>query len=757
MPPTNPPDARPDPVAAAPQADGPPVTLANCADEPIHIPGAIQPHGALVAFDLSGHVTWFSANAPTLLACPTLTIGASLAEMPDGLYPGACALIQEALDACGADEQFTQAHELEAPQHRADLVLNISREGVIAEFEPRAQSHQDVSRFALQAHRCLDRLKRTADIDALLQRAVREIRAITGFDRVMAYRFRHDDSGDIVAESHVSGLESLLGRRYPATDIPAQARRLYVLNTLRLIGDVTADAVPLLGRPGVPPLDLSHAVLRSVSPIHIEYLRNMGVGASMSVSIVIDGRLWGMFACHHMQRLVVPHALRMAVDVLAQVVAATIATLTAKAHAQRSRDALTVQAACVQALSESEDVADALAAHLPHMALLLGADAAVITSGGKVAQHGLDSATVAAELATLVMQATQAMPAVQAASSANRGPLAWHRLDDWQGMRPAALDGYCGLLAHPFDEQANGWLIFLRKEQIETVRWGGKPDKVITTGPNGPRLTPRGSFDEWRETVRGQAVPWSASDLDIADQWATDLQRTALAHHMDIERARAHLMAVLGHDLRDPLHSIKMAAHVLELSGPQTGASIGQRIQKTAGRMQRLVGLVLDMTKIRSGLGLGLSFAPVDLIALTQQILDERDMAQLDARYELTLPAEARLDADADRLAQVISNLLSNARHHGDVGHPIRIAISADDRTVSLTVRNTAQPIPADVMPVLFDPFKRSSLGNARNVGGLGLGLYIADQITREHRGSLTYRYEAPEVVFEVRLPLTAA
>jgi len=200
-----------------------------------------------------------------------------------------------------------------------------------------------------------------------------------------------------------------------------------------------------------------------------------------------------------------------------------------------------------------------------------------------------------------------------------------------------------------------------------------------------------------------------------------------------------------------------MAAHVLERSGPQTGASIGLRIQKTAGRMQRLVGLVLDMTKIRGGLGLGLNIAPVDLIALTQQILDERDMAQLDARYELAVPAEARLDADADRLTQVISNLLSNARHHGDVGHPIRIAIAADEQAVSLTVCNTAPPIPADVVPVLFDPFKRSSLSNARNAGGLGLGLYIADQITREHHGSLTYRYEAPEVVFEVRLPRGAA
>lgn len=736
--------APPDPSST--WTDGDTVNLDNCAVEPIHIPGAIQPHGALVAFDPQGRVAWFSANAPSLLHCPELALGAALDQLPVGAYPGACVLIADALSACGGHEQFTESHELEGTVGSADVVLNVSQHGVIAEFEPREQSGQDVSRFALRAHRGLDRLKRTADIDQLLQRSVQEIRAITGFDRVMAYRFRHDDSGDIVAEARADTLEPLVGRRYPASDIPAQARRLYVLNTLRMIGDVAAQPVPLIGAPAAAPLDLSHAVLRSVSPIHIEYLRNMGVGASMSVSIVIDGRLWGMFACHHMARHIVPHSLRMAVDVLAQVAASTIATLQAKAQAQRSRDALTVQAACARALSESEDVATALASHLPQMATLMGADAVLIASGGKVAQHGLASSVVAAELAAMVVQHPP------------QTPLAWTTLAEWNDQRPAALSAYCGLLAHAFDEPSNGWIILLRKEQIETVRWGGKPEKVLTIGPNGPRLTPRGSFDEWRETVRDQCVPWTTGDLDIAQQWADELRRVALARHMDLERARAHLMAVLGHDLRDPLHSIKMAAHVLELSGSastgaNTGAQIGQRIQKTAGRMQRLVSLVLDMTKIRGGLGLGLHFAPVDLITLTRDILSERDMAQLDARYELTLPAEAQLEADADRLAQVISNLISNARHHGEVGHPIRIAIAADAQAVSLSVRNTAEAIPADVAAVLFDPFKRSSLGNARNAGGLGLGLYIADQITREHRGSLSYRYEAPEVVFEMRLP----
>ena len=166
---------------------------------------------------------------------------------------------------------------------------------------------------------------------------VQQVRQLTGFDRVMAYRFRHDDSGDVVAEACNDAIEPYLGRRYPASDIPAQARRLYLINTLRLIADVGYTPVPVLGREGDAPLDMSHGVLRSVSPIHIEYLQNMGVHASMSVSIVVNGRLWGMLACHHMAPRQVPYSIRMAADVLAQVLASSVQTLEARGHAAAHR------------------------------------------------------------------------------------------------------------------------------------------------------------------------------------------------------------------------------------------------------------------------------------------------------------------------------------------------------------------------------------------------------------------------------------
>ncbi|MEC5400113.1 ATP-binding protein [Uliginosibacterium sp. H1] len=725
-----------------PTSPSAPVTLDNCDREPIHIPGSIQPHGALIAFSVDGLVAWHTSNAATLLDCP-VTLGTSLDECHSPLWSQVCGFVREHLPDSRTGEQYAVSHELDVAGRKMDVVINISTSGVIVEFEPRERD-EDVSRFALQAHRALDRLKRTSSLQQLLERAVEEIRSLTGFDRVMAYRFRHDDSGDIVAESKADALESLLGRRYPASDIPAQARRLYVLNTLRLIADVSATPLALTGQADAAPLDLSHAVLRSVSPIHIEYLRNMGVGASMSVSVVIDGRLWGMFACHHMSRRLVPYAIRMAVDVMAQVVATTISSLLARQHAERTRGALAVQTDCAQSISDNDDVAEALACHLPTLARLLDADAAVVISGGKLAQHGLARSEAVADLARVLKDMpTQSRPL-------------WNALADWSVERPASLSAYCGLLAHCFDAAAHAWLVFLRKEQIETVRWGGKPEKVFTVGPQGPRLTPRGSFDEWRETVEDTSVPWTDSDIEIAAGWADEMRRAAFVHHADTERARAHLMAVLGHDLRDPLHSISLAARVLEKVPAAGGAAIGERIQRTAGRMQRLVGLVLDMSKLRGGLGLGLNYQPLDLVSLVRQIMDEREQVQLDARYEVSLHGDAQMEGDPDRLAQVVTNLLGNARHHGQPGTPIRIQLAAIDDHILLTVRNQAPPIPDELLPQLFDPFKKSSLGNQRNAGGLGLGLYIAHQIAVEHGGSLSYRYEAPEVVFELSVPRRA-
>lgn len=722
-----------------------PTTLENCDREPIHIPGSIQSHGVLVAVDASGVVRHASSNAQAQLGHALLPGDVLRSSALVAQHPQIGALLDEGLAALGAAADLPMPTELEIEGRSFDVVLHQSHELLVIEFEARQASSDALTGFAMQAHRAMEKLRRPrAAINDLLQLATQELRALTGFDRVMAYRFRPDSSGDVVAESRADFLDPYLGRRYPASDIPAQARALYVANTLRLIADVQAAPVPLAQAAGSKPLDLSAAILRSVSPIHIEYLSNMGVGASMSISIVINNRLWGLLACHHMGPRQVPYSVRMACDVMAQMLGATIQAALARKQAERQLQVAELRTRVMESVLHSDDEFTGLCTHAGALAASMHADAIIVSEHSKLCTEGGISDDAARAL-------LQWLDATHAGSTL----YATHALPLEAPAIAVQLAPWCGVLALPLDLQRGSWLVFLRKEQIETIHWGGKPDKEIRPGPLGPRLTPRGSFDLWKEIVRSTSEHWAADDLDIARQLLAELVRAQNARHAELNNARNHLMAVLGHDLRDPLHSISMAARVLEKNNGADGntGKLGQRIQSSSSRMQRLVSQVMDMSRLQSRLGLDLQPASIDLVQLLADLMDEARTAHPGMQLVGHLPASLQAEVDPDRMAQVFSNLVSNARHHGDAGHPVEVHMQATPEGPLIQVRNVAPPIAPEVAGDLFTPFKASSVGKARNRSGLGLGLYIAHQIVQGHGGSIGYAHEAPHVVFTVHLP----
>ena len=721
-----------------------PVDLANCASEPIHIPGSIQPQGALLAFDLQGRLVAWSANAAALLELSPLP-GAAFDSL--GLDGDVTALLRAAL-ADQADGATPPAMaDVARAGHTFDCVVHGYGQRVIAEFEVRHAPSNEVAAFALRAHAAIGQLKRQKSLIALMQLVAEQVREITGFDRVMGYRFRHDDSGDVVAEAVREDLPRYLGQRYPAGDIPAQARRLYTINTLRLIADVGYRPVPLLGMAGAGaqvPLDLSHSILRSVSPIHIEYLQNMGVGASMSVSIVVNGRLWGLVACHHMAPRQVPYSVRMACDVLAQVLAAHVQSTDARERSELVERGAALRTELIETLLHEDDVLLALQRHAPALCAVMEAGALVFAQHGKLVVYScdgnpVDEALAARMVASLPAESTQLV---------RRSCVA-----DWPEDLRGRTGRWVGMLALHFDPASGGWLLALRPEQVQTVRWGGRPDKTLSFGPNGVRLTPRGSFDEWVDLVHGSADPWEDGHVLVAEQLLAEMHRACMARHAELERARMQLLAMLGHDLRDPLQSITMAANVLQ-HGAQPH-QLGQRIQRSSGRMQRLISQVLDMSRLDSGMGLGLRLREADVSRLLEDLLDESRLAHPGVVYEVDIAPGVKADVDPDRLEQVVSNLLSNARHHGMAGMPVRVALelALDGEQLTISVRNHGSQLPAETEALLFNPFKRISMQNPNNRTGMGLGLYIASRIAEEHRGGIAYRYEAPHVVFSVGLP----
>ncbi|MFY3133118.1 ATP-binding protein [Achromobacter ruhlandii] len=718
----------------APTQSYPPVTLANCDSEPIHVPGAIQPLGALLAFDAAGVLRYASENAPQVLGMPVaLGYRCDPASLPPGLARNLPGWLSQ-------DDPVFDPLSISLDGHAYDVIAHRNTDDLtLIELERRGND-AGIADPAL-IYRSIERVRAQRDIAGLLERAVQEVQRATGFDRVMAYRFHPDDSGEIVAERRGDpALEDWVGRRYPAGDIPAQARRLYTVNTLRQIADGQYQPVRVLAQDGIDaPLDMSFSVLRSVSPVHLEYMANMGVRATMSLSLVIGGRLWGMIACHHHSPRLVPYPARLACEALAQVLSAALATIEGNDRAAQTRRDAALVSRLTERASDSENIHLALSGGPETPASLIANDAALCLWGNSVTVFG--GIAPRGELAGILCALDQ---------SGQRLVHTNHIARDYPELQ-TDLVPYAGLLACKFDPMNNGWLIWLRREQIETVVWGGKPEKQYAVGNLGPRLTPRGSFDAWREVMRDTSPPWLPAELEAADNLRDELSHIATSRAADVDRARTALLAMLGHDLRDPLQSISMAATLL--SRTDAGARMGERIRYSSGRMQRLISQVLDLSRLQGGMGLGIEKRECRLSDLLNGLIEEKRQAYPGLLIEPDVHPDLVLTADTDRIAQVVTNLMSNARQHGAPRMPIHVSAMPRGDTIELTVANHGAPIPDEVMAHLFSPFKPESLGQSRNRNGLGLGLYIAEQVVRDHQGEIAVDCRDGLVIFTVTLP----
>lgn len=602
----------------------------------------------------------------------------------------------------------------------------------IVEFE---RPPPDLLRANLPA-RMFSRIKFANDRDQMLAMCCQEIRAWTGFDRVMAYVFHQDGSGEVVAESRSARIESFLNMRFPASDIPDQARRLYVLSTLRFIADVQYRPAALYMRAGARPVDLSFAALRSVSPIHVEYLGNMGVQASMSVSIVLDGKLWGLFACHHNEPLQVGPATRQACDMLAHFVASRVQSLESTESAERFAQSTLLTGRIAAEYAQAYDTLQYLSSIESEIRRTLRADGLVIAMQGKVLCFG----DVPPALGALIVQNVCAQP---------DWPFVLDHRDAWPEAMREHLGDWVGAIKMDFDLASNGVIVALRREQVTTVKWSGDPVKTYVVGPNGPRLTPRGSFSEWRQTVVGRCEPWKDITQRIAKGLQNELLRITALRHAEIEQARRHLLAMLGHDLRDPLQTIRMAATFLQRD--EGSKAMATRIDNSSGRMQRLIAQILDFSRAESGMQMLSYSEDVDLAQLVDDLVEESRIGHPGTAIKVNVQRPARFRGDAGRVAQAIGNLLSNARHHADPGTLVQLSLEMLGDVATLVVSNASPPISEEVSAALFEPLKRMNRA-ATNRSGLGLGLYIAHRIALEANGDLRYTHADGRVVFTLTL-----
>lgn len=634
------------------------IDLTNCDREPIHIPGSIQPHGCLLACDDAGRVVQrHSANAAAVLGLAGDPNGMALRDI---LGAEQCHRISNALAMVGPGPRPALIFGLEVNGAGFDVSAHHFDEHVILEFEPQAQ---DVARPADVmgiARTVLGRLRLIDDPDRLIRQAAALVQAQLGYDRVMIYELGPDGAGKVVGEARDERLESFRGQYFPASDIPQQARALYLRNPIRVIGDVNYVPVPVVPVQGPlrEPLDLSYAHLRSVSAVHCEYLRNMGVAASMSISIIIEGALWGLIACHHYQPKLLSMAERAAAEMLGEFFSMHLDALRrrkareSEARAHRAMDDLMVSA------SRSEDIGEALRGRLPELAGLVLADGAGLWFNGEWSTQGLAPSRAEVE------------PVLRLAAAAPEGAVfACDRLAGALADPADAPAGIAGVLVIPLSQRSRDFLIYFRRETVHTLDWAGDPNKTYESGPLGDRLTPRKSFAIWKETVRDRSLPWSESDRRLGEALRISVVEVLLfnSEMLADERNRAAIrQRVLNQELNHRVKNILAVIQSLLAQQPTRGDGVEAYAAALRGRVKALA-YAHDQV-VRDGKGGRLA----DLLAAE---LDPYRMQ--DAEISVDGPA-VMLDGRAfSVMALVVHEMATNAAKYGALSRPEgRLAVS---------------------------------------------------------------------------------
>ena len=658
------------------------VDLTNCDREPIHVLGTIQPFGFLIALTADWLVARVSANSADYIGLP-----------PEALLgkPIAAIMSNEALHSLrnritllrGPDavERLFSLQLLEGGP-LFDVAVHFSGALVVIEAERASQDEMEASSTVRSM---VSRLAQTDSMAAFLRDGARQVRALTWFDRVMVYRFAQGGDGEVVAEALRPGIESFFGLHYPASDIPQQARALYLRNIFRVIADVDAPPVPVVPQldPAGAALDMSLCLTRAVSPIHIEYLRNMGVGASLSISIIVQGKLWGLFACHHYAPRLPTFAQRSAAELFGQIFSMMLESRERAETADYEGKARQVADRLLAAVAQDSE--------LLHNAGWLGdiifdtipADGVGVYIDGQMTLSGLTPDETAFAAIVNMMNRVAASQV--------------YTTDCLSGILPDAAayaDRAAGVLAIPLSRRPRDYVLLFRAEQLRAVRWAGQQDKHVEEGPDGPRLSPRKSFAAWSQLVKGTAVPFSPAELRVAEALRTALLEVVLrlSDSVDAERQRAHekqelLIAELNHRVRNILSLIRGLLSQTRDSARSVEEFIGtleSRIHALARAHDQITAdrwspaRLYDLIEVEAGAYLG----------------EKRDRVQLSGPNVLLTPGCFTV------MALVIHEMLTNAAKYGALSDSGTVTIAwRVDEDGSLLLDWTESGGPAVVAP----------------------------------------------------------
>ncbi|MGN6549394.1 MAG: ATP-binding protein [Pararhizobium sp.] len=712
--------------------------LVACEREPIRIPGSIQPHGILFVLDAQ-----------------SLDILQASANLRERLGIAVEEVLRRPLETVFAESQ---------PDLLADLHTRLPDQGTailrivtLGDCPYRALAHRSQGTVILELEEAtgtetgtldtlypqirafVDDLQTMPTVDALNDLAAAQVRRITGFDRVMVYRFDERWNGTVVAEDRNDALPSYLDLRFPASDIPAQARELYRLNRLRLIPDAGYQPVPIVPAANPKtgqPTDLSFSVLRSVSPVHVEYMKNMGTPSSMSISIVEEGRLWGLISCHSSEPRRVPAHVRAACDFLAQILAMQLSAKGRGAEASQRVALQGIEAKLLAFMAAEEHFINGLAKHPDAFLALTEAGGAAVVFEGECVTVG--TAPPEGRVRDIAAWLSRTQPHDEVFSTVSLAAA----MPETEDLAAVAS----GLLAVSISQLHPSYVLWFRPEVVQTVRWGGDPRKAAAPTPGGMRLHPRKSFEMWKETVRLTSDRWTSAQVDTAQSLRNAIVGIVMrkAEELaelteELTRSNKELESFsysVSHDLRAPFRHIVGYAELLKEDDSVRLHDRGRRYVETIIESAVSAGRLVDDLLSFSQMGRSaLMPIRIDMNRLVDEVRRMLAPEMADRQVDWHVEALHPTRGDGGMLRQVVQNLLSNALKYTRSREKAVIEIRSRQTPAETiySVRDNGVGFDMAYVGKLFGVFQR--LHRMEDFEGTGIGLANVRRIVDRHGG----------------------
>lgn len=711
------------------------VNLSNCDKELIHIPGKIQSHGFLIVVDTDNIIRFYSNNIfkyipdiePQLAGQPLQNIESKIGIRQQGIS-------RKLLHNKAASFEEVNPMKVAVGGRPFNLIISASDNYYLLEFEP---ALEDVLPIQKMIARFISLLLAEKKMQGLLHNAAEQVKSITGFDRVMIYRFAADGHGEVVAEAKNDRLESWMGLHYPASDIPRQARDLYKLNLTRLIADVHSVPSEIAAEASnAQPLNLTHSQLRAVSPIHIQYLKNMGVASSFSISLLQKKELWGLIACHNYSPAFIDYRARQSSNLIGQIVSSALEFRLHEEDQEQREHFKTHLFNLSHYLHEYKSIADALVSGDSTILDLTHASGAVLVYDQKFSFIGVtpnesqlaDLLHWVKENTTKTVYATTGLPAFY--------PPALHYKEVASGMLLVVLS-----------REPGEYVIWFKPEVLQSISWAGNPDKPALTSADGSmNLSPRLSFETWSQSVSGTSDTWSKEEEDTVKALQQEILRAVNVKAGAIGMINESLRKAydeldtfsftISHDLKGPLTAVKSYAQVLSLDADISEASkvIVRRIILKADQMDQMMNAILHYSHLAK------AEIPTKKIPVTELIYDIiRDLDHLHdpSKLQIFVTELPGLRGDPVLIRQVFSNLITNAVKYSKQSQPAVIEISGSENNTETqySIKDNGTGIPQQNLRQVFGLFKR--LENTEGIDGSGVGLAIVKRIVEKHNGKV--------------------